>query len=1395
MKKIISKFWAIISALTFCYTNILFSNFKAFGADLDFFDIIGRYSNSQNLVEATLECMAEPQFNDFATNTNTYVSHDDFSKLHFTDHLPYCIIHVLVQNHIRQNNPYIQKKELRITYTTDKNELSNKYDEWKEVQKGYSSNNDLGDVIKKIKKYTSYKGKNGSIDLWAIKDDTINIWEVKPPSYENFPKRILGIEQLFRYTFLPKTRIGDVTDPIPENPNFIIGDSIPSMMPNPNGEFAFNWVNSSKESVIYKVHYNNTGDGLIIYHFDRYAMKKQEQEEPETAIVPATDKDIEIAYSYSEIQELVSSIYGEASEVLAYEASDAIVDSYNIINESFLEPATYEQLEQSEQTEQTEEVYYIKEENLLRLQDKLKNLVIKTAIVGVTTGTVIAVLKSDTSIGEVEAAKEELLLIIQELIKSRATKTITVMIGGVSTCCFVLTPTQAKAIDDFKEYFQPYESYDPYDSEWDFGVMTPEMLEQLKQRSGEMSEDIKNQSSNYEESQNQYQRDPLIINFSGTDEIEFTSLADGINFDLDNNGFDERTAWIKNKDGFLAIDINGNGEIDNGGELFGDCFIMSNGKTSSNGFEALRSLDTNKNGKIDDNDALFGNVTVNQNETDEKYTLFDQLVVWYGDESRKDYVSLKSLNVDYIDLNCFPDPYNSENDTDNERSTRREETSYVYFKDGTARKHISEFWFDVNTINTVHDGEATVGNVKTIEQAIDDDETGELLNLCLSFNYSDDIAKKHYYLKKILYFITDSSDIAINSRGGNIDARDLHVIEAFMGHQFKGVNDDINPNAPAAEMLKEIYKNIENSYYNALNLKMSFGGYMTIAFDGEDENGNEFLDTSLLNEVIDYKIDNNDNNAEILIYDLGVYLKSYDKIHHTNELNEYREYYSSKSQKYSEVIDLIGKSYTFIGTENDDKYNGSSSMDFIFDYEGNNKLCGSNANDRIYSGYGNDIINGGSGDDSYYFGMFHADDIVNDTEGNNKIIFTDGLSVDDYTTSVSSNGKFMLINKYTGDTITLNDFIAHPFNYEFLSYDEVQTIGGGDAREVVEGTDDDNYLDASDGFNIFYGENGNDTFAGGMNIDFMYGGDGDDTLLGRNGTNIMYGEAGNDTIYDGDDSSYLNGGADDDMLYGGGGADVLDGGTGNDYLQGDHGNDTYIYGVGYDMDTIAASSDLHTIIIHGYRISDMNNIREANNDLVIDFGKDTGDRMIVKAFFDFNANRDYNFVFDDGTVLGQYDINAKTAPIVGTDDNDYLMGTDESDTINGGAGNDDLCGGNGEDTYIFGIGYAHDTINEWGSDHSYIDLANIKSDEITVSDQWGSNLLISVNDTDDVLTVSNFKWGQATFTLRFADGAEGYVDKNTWELVLTKQPDPVDEANIKDSDISEGDDVSDEEND
>ena len=289
----------------------------------------------------------------------------------------------------------------------------------------------------------------------------------------------------------------------------------------------------------------------------------------------------------------------------------------------------------------------------------------------------------------------------------------------------------------------------------------------------------------------------------------------------------------------------------------------------------------------------------------------------------------------------------------------------------------------------------------------------------------------------------------------------------------------------------------------------------------------------------------------------------------------------------------------------------------------------------------------------------------------------------------------------------------------------------------------------------------------------------------------------------------ISGGDGDDFLYGGGGDDVLDGGAGNDYLQGDHGDDTYIFGKGYDTDTINASSGNNTIIIHGYRASSMINTRNAHNDLIINFGSaDSTDCLIVDHFFDYNSNRDFNFVFDDGTVLGQYDITAKYAPIYGTDGDDWLAiqngdngiihggagndglsggsgndelygedgddtlyGNDGNDIMDGGTGNDTLCGRNGTDTYIFAKGYGNDTINEWGSDHSIVKLTDINYDEVTITDQWGSNLVVSINETEDTLIISNFKWGQATYSFEFADGAIASVNKDTWELEFSKLPD------------------------
>ena len=87
-------------------------------------------------------------------------------------------------------------------------------------------------------------------------------------------------------------------------------------------------------------------------------------------------------------------------------------------------------------------------------------------------------------------------------------------------------------------------------------------------------------------------RDPLIIDLGGDNTINLTTVENGVFFDLDKNGFAEKTAWITGRDGFLVLDRNGNGIIDDGGELFSDQVIMStNERSVLGGFQALADLD------------------------------------------------------------------------------------------------------------------------------------------------------------------------------------------------------------------------------------------------------------------------------------------------------------------------------------------------------------------------------------------------------------------------------------------------------------------------------------------------------------------------------------------------------------------------------------------------------------------------------------------------------------------------------------------------------------------------------------------------------------------------------------------------------------------------------------
>lgn len=68
--------------------------------------------------------------------------------------------------------------------------------------------------------------------------------------------------------------------------------------------------------------------------------------------------------------------------------------------------------------------------------------------------------------------------------------------------------------------------------------------------------------------------DPIIIDLN-KDGTTTSKLNGAVNFDIDNNGFKEATGWISKDDAFLAYDRNGNGNIDNGNELFGNHMVSN----------------------------------------------------------------------------------------------------------------------------------------------------------------------------------------------------------------------------------------------------------------------------------------------------------------------------------------------------------------------------------------------------------------------------------------------------------------------------------------------------------------------------------------------------------------------------------------------------------------------------------------------------------------------------------------------------------------------------------------------------------------------------------------------------------------------------------------------------
>ncbi len=122
---------------------------------------------------------------------------------------------------------------------------------------------------------------------------------------------------------------------------------------------------------------------------------------------------------------------------------------------------------------------------------------------------------------------------------------------------------------------------------------------------------------------------PLILDLDG-DGVETLSVSQGVLFDIDADGVLEHTGWVNPDDGLLAIDINGDGVINDASELLGEHSINSDGNTARDGFDALDDYDLNLDGVINADDEIYTSLLIWQDsnsdgvsQAHELYSLLD----------------------------------------------------------------------------------------------------------------------------------------------------------------------------------------------------------------------------------------------------------------------------------------------------------------------------------------------------------------------------------------------------------------------------------------------------------------------------------------------------------------------------------------------------------------------------------------------------------------------------------------------------------------------------------------------------------------------------------------------------------------------------------------------------
>ncbi|MDP1862715.1 MAG: calcium-binding protein [Thiobacillus sp.] len=831
--------------------------------------------------------------------------------------------------------------------------------------------------------------------------------------------------------------------------------------------------------------------------------------------------------------------------------------------------------------------------------------------------------------------------------------------------------------------------------------------------------------------------DPLTFDLDG-DGIETVGFDPSrpIYFDHDLNGSKEGTGWIKPDDGFLVLDRNGNGVIDNGAELFGDHTPLSGGGFAADGFGALAQEDTNADGKVDSLDARFANLRIwrdlNQDgisQAGELTTLAEQNIASINIAKTANSQTLANGNQ-IADIGTYTRTDGS--------SGGLGETHQL------ADVNLAADTFHRQFTTTIPPTAATAalpdmrgsGAVRDLREAAT--QSSALQTLLTQYAAAPTRAAQMGLIDQMLDAWADSSGYAENldERAG---ARYIIRYDSF-GNNTRSTHL-VSGATPAGGLTPDVentqldaaYRGTIATWSQRIHILEAFNGRHFFNLPSEAQAGGGAVmgmnfssaTTGGISGVTLGTLSINYTQAQ-----LDLLSQSYDALRESvyNALllqTRFKPLIDSVNLIFTPnnvTLDFSTALQTLQTRIDTDLVNGISDL-IEFNRYGQTLLMGSAWNgwtmlenairtspvtpelQAVYDTFGLKI-DGAAGFSSS--ATEKADILVGGTAANT--LYGNGgndllLGGDGNDSLYGGNGNDVLIGGAGNDTLNGGagndlylfgrgagqDFINYAYDNtagridtaqmaaDVASTDVSLTRSGNDLVIAINGTTDKITVGGH-----FYGDG-----AGGYQIDSLVFADGTNWTVTDINRIVLQATSGNDVRTGYATADTLDGLDGNDMLYGGGGNDTLIGGLGNDYLQGDGGADIYRFGRGGGSDTInnyeylaaGAVNPVDAIVFDAdIAPADILVTRNWYGDLTLAINGST-DKVTVTGYFQNDAATSYaveEIRFANGTV---WNIDAvKGMALVANEAGSTLYGFESNDVITGGVGNDIVYARGGNDT-------------------------------------------------------------------------------------------------------------------